>query len=218
MFRGKQEREVMDNYKKHIDKALEAINLLQEQVNAIIKGDYNEALRIHKKICDIEGDADVIRRKNERLFAEGILFPSERTFFLTLAEKIDLVIDKTKQASRRLIIRKLDEGGREFLNNSKIHDYLKVTVEAVKKLHDAAEKLLTEPMEALEIAHEVEKYEEMADDYKLEILKDLYSKENTMSPITVFQLDHTIRRIDDISDFAEDASDVIVLIVAGLQP
>jgi len=218
MFRGKQEREVMENYRKHIDKALEAIKLLQEQVNAIVNGNYDEAQRIHEKICDVERDADIIRRKNERLFAEGILFPSERTFFITLAEKIDLVIDKTKQASRRLIIRKLDEGGREFLNKSKIRDYLRVTATAVKKLHDAAEKLLTEPMEALNLAHEVEKYEEMADDYKLEILRDLYSKEGTMHPLTVFQLDHAIRRIDDISDFAEDASDVIVLIVAGVQP
>lgn len=218
MFKGKKERVVIENYQKHIDKAIEAIELLSSQIKKIVEGNYEEATKLHLKICEIESEADSIRRENEYLLAQGILFPSERTFFITLSEKIDAVIDKTKQASRRLMIRKIDEGGIEFLKKSKMMDYIYTTEMAVKKLYEAAKKLFEEPMRALELAHEVEKYENNADDIKLELLRNLYLMENTMHPLTVVQLDQVIRRIDDISDYAEEASDVIVLIVAGIKP
>lgn len=218
MFKGKKEKVIIDNYRKHIDKAIEAIELLSTLIKKIVEGNEEESLSIHLKICEIESEADSIRRENEYLLAQGIFFPSERTFFISLSEKIDMVIDKTKQASRRLVIRKIEPAGIEFLKNSMIMEYVSTTEMAVKKLYEAARKLFDEPMKALEIAHEVEIYEEKADSIKLELLRNLYSRENSMNPLTVVQLDQVIRRIDDISDYAEEASDVIVLIVAGMKP
>ena len=148
------------------------------------------------------------------------MFPSDRETFINLSEEIDKVIDKIQQVSRIVTLRKPSKEAIEFLKESKIMEYLDVTKKSVEILYKSAIELLEgDPHRAVEMAHKVEEYESKADELKLQILKKLYSQEKKIGDIlSILQLEKMILWIDAISDKAEDASDVIVLITAKILP
>jgi uncharacterized protein Yka (UPF0111/DUF47 family) len=62
--------------------------------------------------------------------------------------------------------------------------------------------------------HSVEEFEEWADSRKDTLLKQLFANSQGMDPVTVIQLRDFIFVADDIADNAEDAGDVIIVLVA----
>ncbi len=220
MFKSKREKEAIGIYEKHSNIALECMDLFIKQVKALLKEDWEEIEKIEGIIYEKEKEGDSLRRKNEFLFSEGLLFPSDRAIFINLSEEIDKVIDKIQQVSRIIALRKPSKDAIEFLKESKIMEYLKVTKKSVETLNASAMELLKGDIhKAVEKAHEVEKYESRADDLKLEILRRLYTQEKKIDDIlSILQIEKIILWIDAISDKAEDASDVIILICAKITP
>lgn len=218
MFKTKKEKEVIENYKKHLSIARECMDLFSRQIFELFRGDWEKINALEKEIYEKERLGDELRRKNEYLFSEGLLFPADRMLFLNLSEEIDKVIDKIQQVSRILTLRKPSEEAINFLRDSSIHEYLKITKKSVETLYESAIHLLENREMALKKAHEVERYESKADELKLELLKKLYSEERNIDVLSLLQLEKLILWIDAISDKAEDASDVIVLITAKMKP
>jgi len=218
MFKSKREKEAIGIYEKHSTIALECMDLFIKQVEALLNSDWEKIEKIEGIIYEKEKEGDVLRRKNEYLFSEGLLFPSDRAIFINLSEQIDKVIDKIQQVSRIIALRKPSEDAIEFLKNSRIMEYLKITKKSVETLNESAMELLKGDIhKAVERAHEVEKYESMADDLKLEILRKLYTQEKKIDDVlSILQIEKIILWIDAISDKAEDASDVIILISAKI--
>ena len=220
MFQTKREKEVVANYKKHAEIALKCMDLFTQQVESLLHSQWDEMAKIEKEIYLKEREGDELRRKNEYLFSEGLLFPSDRETFINLSEEIDKVIDKIQQVSRIVTLRKPSKEAIEFLKKSNIMKYLQVTKKSVEVLYQSAMELLGgDPHRAVKLAHEVEKYESMADELKLDILRKLYNEEETIGDIlSILQVEKMILWIDAISDKAEDASDVIILITAKILP
>ncbi len=216
MFKSKREKQAIENYKKHTTIALECMDLFSKEVDALLNSDWETIEKIEGIIYEKEREGDELRRKNELLFSEGLLFPEDRAIFINLSEQIDKVIDKIQQVSRIISLRKPSQDAIEFLMNSKLKEYLDVTRKSVETLSESALELLKGDMHsAVEKAHEVEKYESRADDLKLEILRKLYTQEKKIDDIlSILQIEKLILWIDAISDKAEDASDVIILISA----
>ncbi len=220
MFKSKKEKEAIANYKKHSAIALECMDLFTRQVEALLDSNWEEIERIERVIYEKERDGDALRRKNEFLFSEGLLFPADRAIFINLSEQIDKVIDKIQQVSRIIALRKPSEAAISFLKECGIREYLEVTKRSVEILNESAMELLNGDIRrAVEKAHEVEQYESRADDLKLEILKKLYTQEGKIEDIlSILQIEKMVLWIDAISDKAEDASDVIILISAKVAP
>ncbi len=218
MFKSKKEKEAIDNYRRHASVALESIELFIKQVYALINEDWEEVAKLEGEIYEKEREGDQYRRKNEYLFSQGLYFPAERMIFINLSEQIDKVIDRIQQVSRIIALRKPSSEAIQFLKDSCIKEYLDVTRKSVKTLCESAIALLDDPHKAVKKAHEVEKYESRADELKLELLRKLYSEERKIDILSILQLEKLILWIDAISDKAEDASDVIVLITAKLHP
>ncbi len=220
MFKSKKEKAAIENYRKHSAIALECMDLFIKQVNALLHSNWNEIEKIEGIIYEKEREGDAIRRKNEFLFSEGLLFPADRATFINLSEEIDKVIDKIQQVSRIVALRKPSRNAVEFLENTKIMDYLRVTKKSVETLNKSAMEILKGDIyAAVEKAHEVERYESEADDMKLDILRKLYMQEKKIDDIlSILQIEKIILWIDAISDKAEDASDVIILISAKIAP
>ena len=219
MFKSRKEKEAIENYKKHASIALECMDLFIKQVEALLNSNWDEMERIEKIIYEKERKGDEIRRKNEYLFSEGLLFPADRAIFINLSEELDKVIDKIQQVSRIITLRKPSQEAIDFLKDSCLMEYLNVTKKSVNTLYSSAMELLVDIHKAVEKAHKVEIYESKADELKLEILKKLYSQERKIEDIlSILQLEKLILWIDAISDKAEDASDVIILITAKMPP
>ena len=216
MFKSKREKEAIENYKKHAAIALECMDLFSKEVDALLSDNWDEISRIEGIIYEKERVGDELRRKNELLFSGGLLFPEDRAIFINLSEQIDKVIDKIQQVSRIIALRKPSPDAIGFLKDSRLKDYIEVTKKSVETLSESALELLKGDMHsAVEKAHEVEKYESDADDLKLEILRSLYNHEKKITDIlSILQIEKLILWLDAISDKAEDASDVIILISA----
>ncbi len=216
MFKSKKEKEAIGIYEKHSTIALECMDLFIKEVKALLESNWEEIERIEGIIYEKEREGDKLRRKNEYLFSEGLLFPADRAIFISLSEEIDKVIDKIQQVSRIISLRKPSRDAIEFLKECKLMEYLEVTKKSVETLNESAIYLLKGNLKkAVEKAHEVEKYESQADDLKLEILRKLYTQEKKIEDVlSILQIEKLILWIDAISDKAEDASDVIILISA----
>ncbi|TDA37469.1 MAG: hypothetical protein DSO08_05790 [Candidatus Methanomethylicota archaeon] len=65
----------------------------------------------------------------------------------------------------------------------------------------------------MNLAHEIEKYEERLDDVKLEALRRLTVREKKTSPLTYLQIRDFIFLLDMIADAAENASDIITAMI-----
>jgi predicted phosphate transport protein (TIGR00153 family) len=218
MFKSKKEKEAIENYRKHASVALECMDLFINEVQALLDEKWDEMARLEKEIYEKERVGDALRRKNEYLFSEGLLFPADRMTFINLSEQIDKVIDKIQQVSRIIGLRKPSKEAIEFLKDSLIMEYLNITKQSVKTMCESAIALLENTHKAVEKAHEVEEYESKADELKLELLCKLYGEESSIDVLSILQLEKMILWIDAISDKAEDASDVIILITAKMHP
>ena len=68
--------------------------------------------------------------------------------------------------------------------------------------------------EVLARVHSVEEFEESADSRKDVLLRELFRGASKLNPVTVIQLRDFIFVADDIADNAEDASDVVLVLIA----
>ncbi|MDG6898419.1 MAG: DUF47 family protein, partial [Nitrososphaerota archaeon] len=88
---------------------------------------------------------------------------------------------------------------------------LKATVNALK---DLVKAMKVGRKAALAIIERVEDFEEEADGHKDALLKQLFRQAETMNSVSVIQLRDFTFVADDIADNAEDAGDVILVLLA----
>lgn len=145
----------------------------------------------------------------------GALFVGLKEDFLRLAEAIDQIADKAKDASRALASRQPKKVEMDELEecHAKVREIVSGTVEIVKILERSIEMMSRNSKASLQLAHEVEKFEEKLDDQKLEALKYLTKKEGNVSTLTYLQVRDFIFLLDMVADAAEEASDVITAMI-----
>ncbi len=218
LSKRKKERELVENYIKHVSIVSGSSKFLTEAYNALLDLSYDKLDDLTKQIEEREKDADDVRRENEKLLYEGVLFPSDRFTFITLSENIDHVMGKILQTLRAFSLRNMPLPGVNFLKDVNFKEYIDLTVETLKLLQEAVTTFFTDPQKALDLCHKVEVYEHDADLLKLKILKELHRREKELDVYTILQIENMVHRIDEITDEAEDATDTIVLILTVSKP
>jgi uncharacterized protein Yka (UPF0111/DUF47 family) len=97
--------------------------------------------------------------------------------------------------------------------HAKVREIVSGTVEIVKILERSVEMMSKDTKASLQLAHEVEKFEEKLDDLKLEALRYLTKREKSISTLTYLQARDFIFLLDMVADAAEEASDVITAMI-----
>jgi predicted phosphate transport protein (TIGR00153 family) len=204
-------RGVEANLREHMNLVMMATELLESLIKAC--EDYNWDLvgSIAERIARLEREDDDVKRQVEKGLYTGVVFVGLKEDFYRLAESLDEIADKAKDASRALASRRpeREESDILFRGERNITEMVTGTVGIVKLLQKAVETMSRSMKEALELAHEVEKMEEELDDIKLDILKNLTANEKSLNPISYIQLRDFIFLLDMVADEAEDASDVL---------
>jgi predicted phosphate transport protein (TIGR00153 family) len=93
-------------------------------------------------------------------------------------------------------------------------NYVKESVKTAKSLHDVINSLNMKRDIIIEKVRIVEQLEENADSLKNKVFQELYSKSEEYDTLTVLQLKEFIESTDNIADSAEDASDVVLVMLA----
>jgi predicted phosphate transport protein (TIGR00153 family) len=93
-------------------------------------------------------------------------------------------------------------------------DYVKESANTAKSLLEVIKSLSMKREIVIEKVRIVEQFEENADSLKNKLFQELYSKSEQFDTLTVLQFKEFIDATDRIADSAEDASDVVLIIIA----
>ena len=212
---NRRERAIFDGLLVLLDTVSKTIDSFDASVSAFARGDITSAEELVKKVLDGETEADSIHRDLGIKIAEGAFFGGVREDMLNLLEKIDEIADSAKDAARflssdsRLVVE-----ARVTLGSPDMKAFLAALKSSVVALNELVRALNQGRKGALLKVQAVEEFEEEADSHKDLLLKTLFASETSMNPVTVIQLRDFIFVSDDIADNAEDASDVILVLIA----
>lgn len=209
-FRGTSEK-----LREHQALVLQSVELLGDLVAACRGDDWAAVRSIAERIAALEREADEVKRGIEMNLYRGTLFVGLKEDFLRLAEALDAISDRAKDASRILSSREPRQGElQEFFQDCpNVERLIAGTIEIVKELEGAVGLLDKDSREAIAAAHRVEKAEERLDEIKLDILMQLSRHEGEFSTLTYLQLRDFILMVDTIADSAENGSDVLTAMI-----
>jgi len=210
---GKREREALNILKRNAGSVAEVVKKFEELITFFFsERDLEKAEVFGRELSGLETKADKGRREFLRILHEGAFLPAFRGDLARLADRLDLVADTAEGAMRAILLRgklikvlraaekrssKVKGFGARFMKmaelTTKTVDTLKKSVEMLATDIDAA---LKKVQEVNELEHEI----------------DMVQCEKYFDPVSVMQLADILQRFENISDRAEDASDVIEII------
>lgn len=184
-------------------------------VKAMAERDWAAAKNFFQLVLDGESEADSVHRTLSMAIAEGAFFGGIREDILDLLETMDNVADSAKDAARFL---ESEEDLDDFALSLLESDEMKLFVSELQSAVNALGKLIAAfdlgKKEILARIPAVEEWEEAADSSKDKLMKRLFRSSSTPNPVTVIQMRDFLFVADDIADYAEDASDVILVLAA----
>lgn len=199
---------------EHMNLVLQTLSYLEDMLDNMKLLNIKKANDMDELIDKYEGLADKVHRKNVEKICKGSIFGYLREDILRFMELTDNIADAAKEASRSLTLRKIPEDMlTNFLNDNTIR-YVQVSIKASKELANLIKCLNKKRDEIIECTRGIEEIEEESDILKNKVLTELYSKTKEYDILTILQFKEFIQLIDAIADNSEDASDVVLVMIA----
>lgn len=198
---------------EHLKKVHECYKKFEELMEAFYKGDCERVRELTREIAIIEHEADEIRRNMELEFYEGAFLPFDREDRIMLVESIDKVADAIESTAFTISLGKVGFPP-EFKDHfTGMMDNIGKTVNALVECVELLEKDLGE---AIAKAHEIERLEDETDILERNIIVGLYDayRKNEIGVVKFLDLKEITRKLGNIADRAEDASDRALIIAA----
>jgi predicted phosphate transport protein (TIGR00153 family) len=212
---NKKENEMLDGIRNHLATVETTVDNFVNLVRAFGSAEPSDGKACFEAVLNGEKDADTIHRALSTEIAEGAFFGGVREDMLALLEKIDNIADSAKDAARFLEFEgSLDAFALSLLRSEDMNQFLEKLREAVYALGELVAAFRTGRKEMLARVHIIEEYEEAADVCKDKLLRQLFANSAAPDPIIVIQMRDFIFVADDIADNAEDASDVVLVLIA----
>jgi len=225
---GKREKEAFSLLRRNAEKVLDVVKKFEEVIIASFsERDIAKAEALGRKLSEIETDADKGRRKFTAALQEGAFLPAFRGDLAGLAEKLDDVADTAEEAMRAIMFREklihiLARAEKKQKSAKVIREGLikmaELATKTVEALKNAVIAMTSNIDVANQKANEVEELEHESDILEQGLITDLYDNEKLFDPISVAQLKEIIYKIGDISDQAEDTSDMIPIVGYRFRP
>lgn len=225
---GKREKEAFSLLRYNAEEVLNVVKKFEELVIASFsERDMTKAEALGRKLSEIETDADKGRRKFTGALQEGAFLPAFRGDLAGLAEKLDDVADAAEEAMRAILLREklihvLARAEKKRKSAKVIRECLikmaGLATKTVEALKNAVNAMTSDIDVANEKANEVEELEHESDILEQGLITELYDNEKLFDPISIAQLKEIIYKIGDISDKAEDTSDMIPIVGYRFRP
>ena len=164
------------------------------------------------RVGHAESAADESRRQVEREMFGQALMPGLRSDILSLLEALDEVPNECEEVARELWLQGI-ELPRE--HREPMRRLVRVNMEANDRLMETVNRLLREPAGVAEAADEVIAAEKTSDEIEQQLIKAIF--ESDLELAEKIQLKQIVNDIADVSDRAEDASDLIRILAVKQQ-
>lgn len=211
----RREEKLFDSIEKYVETVVEAVKGFEEMLEAVKRGRMGRISEIYREIDARETEADEIRRTISEELSKGTFFSHLKEDFLNLVEEVDNLADWTKDAAKILVETTPSWDILHFVFNlPEMERYVNLCVKASEKLLKAVKTLRRAGRETVPILHEIEDLEEAADEVKIDLTRSLLREAKRFDVLDVIQVKEMIYLLDNVCDSAEDASDIILLIIA----
>ena len=205
---GKKEKRAMEEINVHMDLVAKCATQLAIAYRAYLDGDKDEFMAEAKLTREIEKQADQARREVELTIYSGAFMPLNREDYLNLAETLDRVADDSVSVVNIL---QLTEVGIPESVQGRIGEMIEETIHCVETLTKCVATCISKRKKATAIARDIEKLEEDIDEKEFNLRSDLYRM--NIEGYDKILLNDLVEKIGDISDTAEDTSDLIVILI-----
>ena len=184
-------------------------------VAAVAEGDAISCRGKRDRIFELESRAADTKRELSMQIAEGAFFGGVREDMINLLDKIEKIADKAKDAARLITLAEVtDMKAREILGSEDMKRFLENLDQAVVALQRLIEAFEIDRKTILDRVHAVDEYEEAADGFKQNVLAALFERSRGIDPVTVILVRDFVLNADDVADYAQHASDVVLVLVA----
>ncbi len=202
---------------QYFEKIEKMVNSFMSAIDSLNNLDLGNAYKNLATSIKLDTEADELRREILTLIGSRIDDEVLREDFSKLLRMMDRLTEWIKEASRYLDILPYLEIPQELKND--IEKLARLDVKACKLLRNAAQALLEEKFdEVIRLATEVERIEEEADEANHAARRDIVKHGIKIpNPAIVVMLRDFIEALENATDYAEDVSDVLKLIVCKLR-
>ena len=214
---GSKQKPVVRMILNHLALAADAASELRPLLDKAREGDWTGVRESARRISELETRADGLHREAVMSIARGAFFSGTREDFLRLMEADDEIADSVKDATRVLAETPLLPDAAEILFSGgglSAPDMVSRISVGIAALGDAIRALETDAKVAMDKAIAVEMAEEETDDIKAKLLVRIADRRGELDPLVVLQLRDFVLELDNVADATEDASDVVVELVA----
>ena len=211
----RREEEVFEFIDKQLSLTIAAVDHLCISLKYLKMLDFEAFKRNYSEIDLLEKKADDIHRKIVEEICEGAFFGGIREDLLNMLEKVDNIADSAKDSAKILTLRRLEDRIINYVfEDNDLIDFFSNCFMAVMKLKEVINGLEKGRDFAFKHVSAVEEREEKADELKARVLKRIFEKAEEFNVLSVMQLKDFIYIADSIADNAEDASDIVLILIA----
>jgi predicted phosphate transport protein (TIGR00153 family) len=215
-FTPKRGDKVLEMVEEHLELTQNAVNDLYRMVEASSTFREKETRTFFESVSRLEMQADQLRRRMVEELTRSEMFPEERDDLMELVRAVDWVADWSKEAGRILVLIPFDKAPQEMKQAAQ--NLCKANVDCVTVLARCVKVVLEDPVEALNLANEVEVLEEEID--------ELYSVARGHLALLDFEgytcgalilLSQFLDALETIADWCENTADVARAIAVRVQ-
>ena len=206
--------------KEHAGIVMKSAQLLREEIEAYINGDFEKFNRIRKEIDELELKADYIKSNIRNHLPKDVKMVVDRGVFLSLLGEVDKVEDLIQDIGEWISMREkpIPEELRDDFRAlfEKALEAVETCEGAISQLNVVIESSFAENEreKAKEMIHELHRVEHESDIIERELTKRVFAMEGKISPVAIFHLSKLIFLLGDIANHAENAGDRIRALLA----
>ena len=205
-FGDRRNETILDMTNEHLDLTTKAVYQLYEMVKQVSVTPSDKRM-YYETISKHEMDADRIRRAMVTELSNRELYPNERDDLMELVRAVDWIADWAREASRILVVVPFENLSEDFRKS--VEDMCRENYSCVKVLGECIHMLSINPKKALELADQVELFEEDVDDLYLiarGLFANLYSSNITRGAMIL--VNEFMDAIETVADWCENTADI----------
>ena len=204
----REEKEALKLCSAHLDKIVETVKEMKEVVYSFCDENFNALEDHYTKTFNDEREADEIKHRILQDVSTGPLHAIDREEVIRLVLTADDIAENAKSGARKLRIASTEILTDEIKTN--LREMADRCLEITERTRTAFEKLGEGPKAAIQVADEVEMFEESIDEYRLGLVKRILKRGDEVKSIgSWLMVLQTVENMEEVSDRCEDVADII---------
>ena len=211
-FEKRRKTDALSIAQEQITKALDTVTLLNKAVQSASKGKKEETKEFIEKLSKEEEEVDNLRRLAFKELTNVAISVEFREDLMHFVKRLDVMADHVKDAARSIIVLLETSVPNEIWDvNIRVSEAL---VQSATALRSSIEKLGTDPVQAKEIAKEVNTIEGRIDKDYLETKKLFIKYTRQVDPGTLLILNNLLEFMEQAADMCADTADYIAVLAS----